>query len=189
MAQEVLDPVHYNYLVLGHGQLVFHQGPTLFLCRSAFQLVVSQSPLMHGTSPPQVQDSALPLIELHEIPASPFFQLSQVMSLWIPIKLPGVSTTHPNLLLSAILLSLLSAPTSRSLMMFWETVLKALLKSRCFKSQFHCRRLSVWAPFSSFQTLADYSQPLLFLLHCLKRFFRIICSISFPVTEMRLPGL
>lgn len=31
--------------------------------------------------------------------------------------------------------------------------------------------------------------PATFLLLCLKTFFRIICSITFPVIEMRLPGL
>lgn len=161
-AQEVLDLLYCNFSVLGQGQLVVHQGPPLS----------SSADLLFSWMTPRVfrcMELSLPrcktlhlLIELHEIPASPFLQPGQVMSLWMPTHLPGVSITHSNLVLSAVLLSLPSAPTPRSLMMSWEPVWRALLKSRLTSPvpQFHCRRLPAQASFSSLQILVDYSQPL-----------------------------
>ncbi|KAK4828339.1 hypothetical protein QYF61_026000 [Mycteria americana] len=66
--------------LLAHVQLGVHQDPQVLVCQAAFQTDSPQSVLVHGVSspghgiPPQVQDFALPLVELHEVPVSPFLQ-------------------------------------------------------------------------------------------------------------------
>ncbi|KAK4831783.1 hypothetical protein QYF61_019096, partial [Mycteria americana] len=52
--------------------------PQFLFCKAAFQLCSPQHLRVHGVVPPQVQDFALPLVELHEVPASPFLQPVQV---------------------------------------------------------------------------------------------------------------
>ncbi|KAK4811113.1 LOW QUALITY PROTEIN: hypothetical protein QYF61_016399 [Mycteria americana] len=54
--------------LLAHIQLSIHQDTQVFFCKAAFQLVGPQPVLVHGIIPPQVQDLALPLVELHEVP-------------------------------------------------------------------------------------------------------------------------
>jgi len=55
--------------LLVHGQIVVHQYTKLLLCRAVFQLL---SP--PGVIPPLMQESALPLAALHDIPLSPIIQ-------------------------------------------------------------------------------------------------------------------
>ncbi|GAB0181886.1 cAMP-dependent protein kinase inhibitor alpha [Grus japonensis] len=47
-------------------------------CQAAFQLSSPQYVLVDGVVPPQAQDFALPLVELCEIPVSPFLQPVEV---------------------------------------------------------------------------------------------------------------
>jgi len=46
--------------------------------KAAFQLGEPQHILVPGADPPQVQDFALPLAELHEVPVSSFLQTAEV---------------------------------------------------------------------------------------------------------------
>ncbi|KAK4818982.1 LOW QUALITY PROTEIN: hypothetical protein QYF61_022649 [Mycteria americana] len=62
-------------------------GPQVLSCQAAFQLSSPQNILVHGVVPPQVQDLALLLVEVHEVPVSPFLQPVEVpldgsMTLW-----------------------------------------------------------------------------------------------------------
>ncbi|GAB0186707.1 ectonucleotide pyrophosphatase/phosphodiesterase family member 3 [Grus japonensis] len=59
----------------------------VLLCRAASQLAGLQHLLVPGVVPPQVQDFALPLVGLHEVPVNPFLQPVEVpldgsMTLW-----------------------------------------------------------------------------------------------------------
>ena len=59
-------------------------GQGLF-CRVVYQLVSPQPILVLGVIPSQVQDSALPIVDLHEHPVGPFLQ---------PAKVPLNSSSH-----------------------------------------------------------------------------------------------
>ncbi|KAK4826730.1 hypothetical protein QYF61_010983 [Mycteria americana] len=89
--EDPLDPQDTISLLCGKGTLLVHvqlgvcHDPQVLLCRATFQLGVPQHILEHGIVPPQVQDFALSLDELHEVPVSPFLQ---------PVQVPlDVSTT------------------------------------------------------------------------------------------------
>ncbi|KAK4806786.1 hypothetical protein QYF61_005582 [Mycteria americana] len=73
--------------LLAHVQPGVHQDPQVLFCQAAFQLGGPQHVLVPGVVPLQGQDFALPLVELHEVPVSPFLQLVEVplddsMTLW-----------------------------------------------------------------------------------------------------------
>lgn len=79
-AQEAVGVCH-NGALLGHGQPADYQD---LLGRAAFQLASLQSVLGHGIVPSQVQDLALPLVELHKVPLYSILQ---------PVEVPLDSTT------------------------------------------------------------------------------------------------
>ena len=60
--------------VLVHVQLAVHQDPEILFRTAAFQLGILHHILVHGATPPQLQDFTL-LVELHEVPVSPLFQV------------------------------------------------------------------------------------------------------------------
>lgn len=51
-------------------QLGIHQDPQVLFCQAAFQLVAPQHILAHGIFPSQLQDLALLLVKLYEVPSS-----------------------------------------------------------------------------------------------------------------------
>lgn len=59
--------------------LVTHQDPQVLFLQSCFSRPLTFDVLVPGVVPPQVQDLALPLVELHEVTASPFLQLVRVL--------------------------------------------------------------------------------------------------------------
>lgn len=72
-AKDAVDLCHEGGL-LGHGQLIVLQDPYVLLWRAAFQMVNSQSLLVHGVIPTQRQDFEFSFVELHEIPLDPILQ-------------------------------------------------------------------------------------------------------------------
>ncbi|GAB0193852.1 mitochondrial enolase superfamily member 1 [Grus japonensis] len=73
--------------LLAHVQLAIHQDPQILCSKVAFQLVSHHHVLMPGVVPPQVQDFAFVLVELHEVPVGSFLQPLEValdgsMILW-----------------------------------------------------------------------------------------------------------
>jgi len=64
--------------LLAHGQPVIHQHSQVPLCRAAVQQVRPKPVLVHGVVPPQVQDPALALVELHQVPLRLTLQPVQV---------------------------------------------------------------------------------------------------------------
>lgn len=60
--------------VLAPGQLGVHQEPQILFCKAAFWTVDFQHVLVAGVIPQQVQDFALLIVELYEVPVSPFLQ-------------------------------------------------------------------------------------------------------------------
>ncbi|KAF1440525.1 Zinc finger RNA-binding protein, partial [Pygoscelis papua] len=100
--------------LLAHVQLGVRQDPRVLFCQAAFQLGGCQHILVHGVVPRWLQNFALPLVELHEIPIGPFLQ---------PVEVPldGSTTlwhiSHSSQFVSsANLWRVHSAPSSRSLM-------------------------------------------------------------------------
>ena len=77
-AQDTISLLYNKGTLLAHVQLGVHQDPHVLFCKAAFQPVGPQHVLVDGVVPPQVQDFALPLVEQHEAPVSPFLQLVQV---------------------------------------------------------------------------------------------------------------
>lgn len=70
-------------MLLAHGHLGVHQDPQRFFCRAACQPISPQHIVVSGAVPPQVQDFALPLAQLHEVQVSPFLQpLDGSTTLW-----------------------------------------------------------------------------------------------------------
>lgn len=65
--------------LLAHGQLAVRLRSKVFLHRPALQMVGPECVLVPGVTPPWLQDLALPLVELHDVPVSLFLQ---------PIKVP-----------------------------------------------------------------------------------------------------
>jgi len=47
----------------------------VLFCKAAFQPVIPLHAVMPGVVPPQVQDFALPLVDMHEVPVRLFLQL------------------------------------------------------------------------------------------------------------------
>lgn len=88
--------------LLAHIQLV-HQDLQVLFCKSPFQLFDTQSVLVNGVIPPQVQDMALPF-ELSCGSCWPI--LSKVF--WMAAQLSRVSTTPPRFVSSATLLMMYS---------------------------------------------------------------------------------
>jgi len=64
--------------LLLHGQIFVHLDPKVLLHRAAFQTVDHWHVLVPEIIPPQVQDFAFPLAELHEISLDPVLQLVKV---------------------------------------------------------------------------------------------------------------
>lgn len=54
-----------------HDQIVVHQDPQGFLCRTAFKLAGLQHVLLPGAFSSQVRDLTAPVVEFHEIPVQP----------------------------------------------------------------------------------------------------------------------
>jgi len=50
-----------------HGQLVISLDTQVTLCRAAVQQVILEPVMVHGVVPPQMQDPALALVELHQV--------------------------------------------------------------------------------------------------------------------------
>ena len=71
-------PSWQQHAWLGHGYLLIHQHSQVLLCRAALQQVSPEPVLMHGVIPPQVQDLALALVELHWFPLCPTLQPVQI---------------------------------------------------------------------------------------------------------------
>jgi len=61
-----------------HCWLVVHKHSQIPLRTATFQQVHPKPVLVHGVVPPQVQDPALALVELHQVPLCPTFQPVQV---------------------------------------------------------------------------------------------------------------
>lgn len=51
--------------------LVIHQDPKVPLNKATFQLVSPQHVLLHGVTPPEVQDFVFPLVESQEVSLGP----------------------------------------------------------------------------------------------------------------------
>lgn len=73
-AQDAVDFFCCKDALLAHVQLFVHQDCQVFFGRAAFQLVRPQATPINGIIPPHMQDFALPFVELHEVPLSPFPQ-------------------------------------------------------------------------------------------------------------------
>jgi len=69
-------------MLLAHVQLCVHQDSQILSYRSTFQLVGHQH--LCGVVPSEVQDFALPLVELHEAAISPFLQLAVPLDSSLP---------------------------------------------------------------------------------------------------------
>lgn len=119
-------------------QLGAYQDPWQCFCRAASQLGGPQPVGVPGVAAPRVQDSALLLVECHEIFVSPPHHLSSLSgSFWM---------VHDSAL-SALPPSFVSRPFSTSEFMVWlfhhQTILVALLRVRFLK------RANSWRPIYS----------------------------------------
>lgn len=74
-AQETIGLLFSNGTLLAHGQIGVHRDSQVLFCQSAFQLGGLQQELEPGVVPPQVEDFAFLLTELHEVPSRPFLHL------------------------------------------------------------------------------------------------------------------
>lgn len=83
-----------------HFWLMFNLLPTRTLCKAAFQRVRSQSFLVYGVLPPQVQDLTSSCTELVEVPVG-HFSSPGLSEQWHGPVACCVSATHPKFLSSA----------------------------------------------------------------------------------------
>jgi len=77
-AQGVISALCCNGTLLAYVQAGDYQDPQILSCLAAFQLGGPQHLLVHGFIHLQVQDFAVLLFELHEVPDSPFLQSVKV---------------------------------------------------------------------------------------------------------------
>ena len=66
-AQEAAGFLCCQSTLLAHGHLDVHQDSQVLFCKVSFQTARLQAILMYGFIPLQVQSSALPILELHEL--------------------------------------------------------------------------------------------------------------------------
>jgi len=65
-------------MAVSHAQLVVHQDAQGVFCPNALHLVSPQHVWVAGVVPTQVQDLALPLVELFEVPINLFLQPTEI---------------------------------------------------------------------------------------------------------------
>lgn len=82
--QEAVSLLCCRSTLLAHVQLGIHQDPQVPFCQASSQTVSPQHVLVHEAICPRVQNLALPIVKLHEIPARPFLQ---------PVDVPLDSST------------------------------------------------------------------------------------------------
>ncbi|KAK4806146.1 hypothetical protein QYF61_001069 [Mycteria americana] len=78
-AQDTIGFLGCECTLPAHVQFFIHQYPQVLLCRAALNAFITQSVLILGTAPTQVQDLALGLVELHEVRTGLLLQ---------PVKVP-----------------------------------------------------------------------------------------------------
>lgn len=83
-AQEVVGFLFHEGTLLAYSQPAVQQDTQVFFCKATSQLISTQPSLVPGVIPLQVQDFALPIVEPHEVPISPFPQ---------PVKVPVHGST------------------------------------------------------------------------------------------------
>lgn len=69
--QDDLGPLCHKCTLLAYGPLGVCEDPQVLFCKHASQLVSPQHVLVLGVVLPQMQDFALPLVELHEVSCQP----------------------------------------------------------------------------------------------------------------------
>lgn len=76
--QDTIGLLGCKSTLLAHVRLAVHQDLQVLLCKTAFQLSGPQHLLWHDAGPSQVPDSALPRVELEEVPIGPLLQHIEV---------------------------------------------------------------------------------------------------------------